>query len=273
MQDSTETKYFRFAFSKHIFFGINLNDARLALGLLLDKYIESEEIDYSSNISIYSDWNAIIEEHKKDPFDVIFLLSSEYLQLKEKIELEPILASSRSSMPFTRYYLVVKKGGGIKNIKDLQNKRIELYSNDNPNISLTFRVLERLCENNFNKKSNKVFSNIEISEDPHSSLLKVFFGNSDACIIEDFQFSVISELNPQLLNSLDVLYKSEKFVTGVACITPYNTEVDLFFNKSIHMHETVYGKQFLNVLKINRVFRISPEDLETIKVLFTDKDD
>ncbi len=267
-KDSKKT--FRFAISDQVLFEINVNDAKMALTFLVDKYVESEEIDYNSEMNMFSDLDKLILNHSEKPFEIIFLLSSQYLYLRNKIELTPFVASSRRDNPFTSYVIVVKKDSGVNNLKDLLSKKVDYYSNPKLEFSITLKLLKRLCDIEFNKPPDKAFTTIEPRENAQTALLNVFFEKIDVCLIEKYHYEIISELNPQIKKQTKVLYESEEFITGLACFTPYSREKELFLEKTVTMHETVYGKQFMDVFKIGRVFRITKEDLKTLEVLFED---
>ncbi len=268
----TEKKIFQYAVSDQVLFGININDAKLALGTLLKKYVEHESIEYEVKVKLYDDLDKLAEDYQKYKFDIVSVLATEYFYLKQKINIEPFLATVRSETSSSRFLLITNDNDQLNNIDTFQGKDIEFYSNQKLDYSVTYKLLEEFTQEKFEKPADEIFSRMVPFNNPHNSLLKVFFDEVDFCLIEDSQYELITELNPQLKSELKIVYSTDKIIPAIACKTEFTQDEKFFSDKATNMHKTIYGKQLMGIYKVNKVYSITEKDIESVKRLFTKSD-
>lgn len=182
-----------------------------------------------------------------------FLL--EYPQLKPYMAPE-IYAVERTEGLYEDYLIVVKKSSSIKTIADLNRKR---FSYTSEHVSFN-HYLEYLTLHTNGQKPAQYFKQIRNSPTASQSVLDVFFGNSDACLIPRHVYMMTASLNPEILQQLTVIHSSGPiFIPAVVLAFNYTSENDrATYGKFLtETHNTVRGQQIFDLFKIMRIVQVN----------------
>jgi len=97
----------------------------------------------------------------------------------------------------------------------------------------------------------------------------LFFKKADVALINENQFNIAAELNPQLRTNTKILKESEPyliFVTALSKNTPA-LEVKGIKNSLLTMQKTTRGRSALNLLKLQGFQEISIAETDNIRAL------
>jgi ABC-type phosphate/phosphonate transport system substrate-binding protein len=103
-------------------------------------------------------------------------------------------------------------------------------------------------------------------------VLRVFFRQSDACLVTADAFELACELNPQLRRDLKVLVASPPLIPTLlffrrGCTGPARAEVEAAI---LDLHSTPAGQQVLTVFQGSRIERHPLSCLDATQALFSE---
>lgn len=242
-------KVVRTCFLKSSFKEVNLQDARLAMRVWFRKIVSRTEKlkDYRSEVAIVDDLEEMERKLKNKRVDILILSAFDYCRLSQKTNLIPLLLSIKHNNPTIRFLLLVRKDRGINKISQLQDKKVCIHKSgyeDLIRMWLTVLLKEKKyssCERFFDLNSVK----------SSKAVLKVYFGQADACAVESNVFKTMVELNPDVGKQLKPLHRSLQLPDGIVAVPAYQDE---FVKKTIaeacqDLHRDPEGKQLLIMFK------------------------
>ncbi len=198
-RDST----FILGFTNNVFYNINDRDLLAASEVLTKEVIDKMEHEYKSKTNIYSDFKSIKKDIKDGSVDVLILSTDEYFNLKEIETLEPRLLADESPYADDSIILLVHKESNINSLKELKSKKILKLSKGRGNIEeiwLNAQLIKNNCELMY-----QFFSDVRTKELASQIIIPVFLKQVEACLTSRKTFETMSQLNPQMANSLKVI--------------------------------------------------------------------
>ena len=116
---------------------------------------------------------------------------------------------------------------------------------------------------------SEFFATIRLTK-PSRTILPLFFGQADACIVSESALAVMIELNPQINRKIKLLDRSPKFVNLLVCGTKNISDVN---TQRLHeeieiLSNTSDGQQALTIIQMKRFFEFDPEYLRATEALF-----
>jgi len=259
-----EPPFFNIAFSEKIFVNINQNDAAALTKVLTENLLEHSPITFRTGTpNIYSSVEEMEEAIKNEKNDLYVLLPAEFLQLEKLGLLEPIAVAARNNSVYDVFHLIVSKESNIKELKDLKGKKILIgysVSDDNPHI-----WLNNLLSSNRLGKMEKYFKAIEISDKSLPVILKVYFGQADACIISEDNLNLATEMNPHLAKKIITIETSEPILRSILADRKSKSEENkkLLLDNLLNLDQSAEGKQILTLFKIDKLVPFKKDYLET----------
>lgn len=266
-------KNFIVGYSKNVFRGFNVNDARVAASLIENAVIK-EGVRKASNFSVtINDPSDVVNLVKQNKLDFVSLTSAEYLSIRDKTKIYPYVAPIARDNILNRLLLLVRKDSNIKSVSDLKNKKISSSSDIDENYKLPTIWLKVLLGQNKITNIKGFVSAIKVKDNPSLIVSDVFFKNSDACIIFESEFETLKELNPQLGNNLKILFASEPLLTEVGCYTENSKsdpDLNIVIKTTYELHTSSNGRNLLKLLKIKQLLPYKEEYLHNVEKLYRD---
>jgi len=104
-------------------------------------------------------------------------------------------------------------------------------------------------------KKEKYFKEIEISDKSLPVILKVYFGQGDACIISEENLNLAIEMNPHLATKFITLETSEPILRTILAERKSKSEKNkkLLLDNLLNLDKTAEGKQILTLFKIDKL--------------------
>jgi ABC-type phosphate/phosphonate transport system substrate-binding protein len=255
---------FQVAFSTNVFKGVYLNDAmagaKVLTETLMDEYSRTKyEVLPPTSFSTIEELENLIKSQEVEAF---IMHATELLKLSNPGSLEPICVAIRNESPYDIFYLLVNKRSEYKTVESLKNKRILIGSPFEADIPVLW--LDNLLKERELERKEKYFSSIEYFEKALPSILPVFFGKADACIVTKSLFETVIELNPQISKELATIEISKPISIGIIAIRRNISDPDLkedIKRAFINLHKHANGRQYLHIFRSERIGEFKTEHL------------
>ncbi len=167
-----------------------------------------------------------------------------------------------------QFIILIRKKDKINTIAGLRNKKIILQKETNIDIINMWLAVQ--LQNNKLGSIDKFFQEIKKGSLASHTILSVFFGENDACIVTTNAYKTMIELNPQVGKKLEILLTSPPFIEGIAC---YSNDFmkkkikDNVLKSVIDFEKYPSGKQIYTLLRVKKLLHFKEEDLNTAKEL------
>ncbi len=243
---------------------INVNDATAAFRVWLRELGRRLNVPVTKDAMILSSLQEIARELDRHSNHLVSLSLPEYLSFDaERFTRSIYLTKSGSDgSAGHRYFLLVRENGPIQELGDLRGKKLVHYENRETTMAQDW--LEYQLAEAGQVGSTELLKSYTKDSDLSKSVLGVFFGKVDACLVSDRSFDLLCELNPQLRLKLKVLAKSPVIVSG-AMFTQmgYDSQLEIQISRSLEMlGDDVAGKQILTMFRTDSVYHADISDLQ-----------
>jgi len=261
----------RVGFSARVFPDVDQRDAQVAMELWTRELARGMGIKTTPITKIYKNPDDLLEAVKRGDLTVVTLPAIEYLQIRDRAPMNPIIVASSNAGNARQYALIVRRGSGIRSISDLRDKTIILPSsskNEASHIWLHVLLLKEVKQDR-TLFFRKVFESSAASK----SILKVFFHQADAAIVSRGALETGAELNPQVGRELAVIAESKPLHGDITCVPTMVSEKlkRTIMNSALHLHETTTGKQIFTLFQIDRVIPYQASYLEGLIALLREQ--
>lgn len=193
--------------------GPKAEDVRVAFTLWMDEMLKDAGLVGRMQTVILQPDHPFVEAARRGEGDMFVLNSLRFLQIREKVALDPALVNVRAEGVGDSLILLVRKGAAPGGIPALKGGALLLCNAGKGSIpKLWVDVL--VAEAGLGPESH--WSSVRSVIQPIRSVLPVFFGKADACVVTAEAFAVMTELNPQLGRELEVLCRSERLLDTVS---------------------------------------------------------
>ena len=254
------------AFSKSAFLDVSKDQAQAVAALWTD--LVASKWGGTASTRIFTTLAELEKGIRSSKIDLVVLLPAEYLQLREKVSLEPLFVTEKNNNLHDRLVLVVRKDSGARSLADLKGKTL-LQQRD---LSADGRILwlDTLLMRQGVRNPERFFANTRESAKPSASIFAVFFKRADSCLVTHRRLRVMVELNPQLSRELLILEESPPMPI---CIIAVRKGIPVQHKKTIQeactsLDKSTQGKQLLTLFRMDRLVSFRPEYLTQLEKLF-----
>lgn len=264
--------FYTLGMSKELLEDVNVKDAEAVLKIwtemLRQNFKDVDKID----VKVFSNSTDLVDAIAKKEVDIIYTsgLVFKANSLDKKHGLEPIVILNTGNKKNFDLYFLTNSKNKISSFKELKNKTIMVQGGK-------FRIinelwLDLLCLQIGEKDKFSFFKKVEFTEKPMQSVLPVFFGKADVCIISSSSYSAIQEMNPQISKSLIKLYERTGLVNEIICLPKEfsKTEKEIIHNASINYEKLPNISQLGKILKSLGSYTYSDADFAGTSNLWND---
>ncbi len=216
----------------------------------------------------YDDARLLIKDMQNGIVDNGVFYSEDYLLVKKELAFEQIVTRLRGGKKTERFLVLVRDDSGISDISDLKGKVLSISKWDN--LGLIYLTSELLKKGLL--PPEKHFSDIATRDKISKTVLSVFFGQSDACIVPDVSFHTVSELNPQIGKQLRAISVSPEVIMGFSVFRndyPEKSKADVT-EKMLNLESSFRGRQILMLYKSDGFATVNETEMETINNLLVE---
>jgi ABC-type phosphate/phosphonate transport system substrate-binding protein len=254
-------------YSSQLFSHVDVNDAKAATTVWTDILISKKGIFKKTNTVIIQDIPSLEKAVKAKAVDIVILLPQEFIEIRNKVPLEPVFSSAISRGVYEEFILLVRKDQGIEKLSDLRGKRLLVETGQRGTIPAFW--LDILLTREKLPEGKEFFSSVREANRISQAVLPVFFRQADACLASRYAFETMSELNPQVGKELKAIATSPGFLTGVICFRRdfYAQFKDHLDDSLKSLHIDSQGRQILTLFRINQLIPFEHSHLETVEAL------
>jgi hypothetical protein len=166
------------------------------------------------------------------------------------------------------YVLIVRRDGGVESLDALRGRKLMRHASHGTSPALPW--LDLLLAEAGLGRPDEHFAEVAALESPSKTVLRVFFGQSDAGLVGATTFETACELNPQLRRKLQVIAVSPPLVPGVFFfLDDYTSPQRREFEEAIvNLHTSIAGQQVLTVFASTTMERVPLSTLDVTRELF-----
>lgn len=266
--DAAPQKEFRFANLPSTTMGDHIKESRLAMQMILKKAFYQKNPDLKMTLDFLPDNDRLLQNIKSAGYDVLTMTGFEYLELKDKIVLTPLVVLSRCEQPTESLLLITRKDQNWESIIN-KPRRILLIENSTDDAMAKTWLNEILFKQGLPGYSES-FTTIRSVDRPSRAILPIFFGQADMGIVSQSALDLMTELNPQIKGNLVILKQSPGFVNLLVCGTDHLMEwaKEIIIEETTGMHTYPVGQQALTIIQMNRFIRFQPEYIKATETLY-----
>jgi phosphonate transport system substrate-binding protein len=257
----------RFGYSSRLLSEVPKSDAQAAISVWAKEFKRETGTDGSTQAAIYDDLPSLINAVVEKQVDFIALNSLDYLKIRDRVPMEPGLIGYRGGRLFDEQVLLIHRGSGIGNLRQLKGSRMNLLSGGSGEIATLW--LDTILAKQGLPSAERFFESIKEVGRASKAILPVFFRQADACVVSRNAFQTMAELNPQINRELTVLAMSPALPIALACFrsTLSEAQKDEFVRIALKLVSSPSGKQILTIFKFDRIDRVPPGFLDTLVAL------
>lgn len=199
----------RLAISESLMGDVNLNDARAAMQIWVERMTRDLNLLVDSKLLFST--QEILERIRKGQADAVALNVVEYRQVADLLDSSQIVTSAGNA-GLEQYVILVKQNSGIRDFGGLKGRRLRILKA--PKMCVAPAWLFSTLEAGHHGPAEEFLGAIETESKFSRVILPVFFGQADACLTSKRGFDTMCELNPQVARDLKVLLSSPSLVVS-----------------------------------------------------------
>lgn len=215
------------------------------------------------SVQQYYSKTQLLEDIQNDKVDAIALFSIHYINDGFDKFFYPVFTSSKSlEEKFQKYIIICNAENQLNYIKNGELHIPESSETELMNIWVKSKF-----------GIDKSGDGIVIVKSPKNEIQlinAIFFGSIKYEVVTEASFSVAKELNPQIKNKIKVIDTSPGLINLIVALRKgYNKDYEnIILDISLNFHNSIEGKQILNLAQAARFVEINNSDLsETVKLL------
>lgn len=269
------TDTLRLGFMEYSFANLPLKDAKIAVEIFAQKTLKNGQFLSQTGVTRTITPQIIVLQTREDikqalyndEIDLISLSAIDYLLLSpQKLLVPSIVRTNENDNIYTTYVLIAPKVTNWSSLSDFQHAHLRIPKREK---LIPIWIDVTLAEAGF-PQSTTFFDTIKMDERPIQSLLAVFFKQADACIVSLQTFQTLSQLNPQISQTLTPIVTSPEFIAELMCFHNNFPLADrqAFENASFKLTNTTEGKQILSLFKAKQILKFKPAHIQSLITLF-----
>ncbi|MGA1197596.1 MAG: phosphate/phosphite/phosphonate ABC transporter substrate-binding protein [Candidatus Latescibacterota bacterium] len=252
-------------FMDYTFSGISKEDTQVAVDFYLQKLFK-----HTGNIPkaiSFNDIEVLRQSLKNKDVLMATLSATDFLRLQPDSLLQPLIVRiTKDGSFFDRYVVLVHKNKQWSSLEDLENASLRVQANND----LISKWIQVELAQKKRPSATQFFDTITQDLRPSQSVLAVFFGKSDACIVNTSVFETMSQLNPQISQQLVPIITSPEFLTGFLCA---HTDMDpnrkkILTESTLALSQSEDGRQVIRLFKTQDVTLFQESYFKTVLELF-----
>lgn len=203
----------------------------------------------------------------KNQVNAFFGSPIEFLRSEPFLLSSPIASGVYGNQLKYKILLLVRKDSGINSLEQLQGKRLSTQkwvARDMEGLYLETLLLEHQLP-----ITKSFFSQIQNNETTNAALVDLFFKKVDAALVNESQYEVAAELNPQLRAQTQILEASEPYIIFVTAFTKSIPEQKIpgIRNSLLSVEKTSAGRNVLRLMKAQGFKEIPLSELDNVRTL------
>lgn len=268
-QDDPGLDHLRTGFTRDAFQGVNRTDAETALKVFARTIGIKRGHSVSATVQMFDKASEIEAALARQSVNLLILDTWTYLELKPTAPVDAAFVSSDGKFVTKKQIIVTRRDSGLNSLESLRGRSLNVHFAANASLGMHW-LATRMAEEKLGSPSN-FFGTMESLAKPSSVILPVFFKKKDACLVDAAGFALISELNPQVGNSLQPIASSDPLVNAVICLNRSAWTSDRFRTNTLaglaELHLDPAGQQVLTLFRSGPLVPFEERFLATARTL------
>lgn len=238
-------------------------DTRLAFRVWTQELSQQENLKV--DIEFFDEPMDAVNRFTEHQFDLLAVNPYFYLRKYREVQRHSkyywVIQTSDSI--YEKMLLLVRRDSGITDVKGLEQKKV--MTRDNGYMSKLF--FDRLVRERMHRGYEGFIGELLGVERYSTAVLKTFFRKVDACIVPQYVYNLMAEMNPSLRKELQVIAESPKIFVNFMMVAHKEMPermVRAYENTVNHLEHTERGRQIMELFKMKKITRVTPHDLEAI---------
>lgn len=259
---------FYFASLDNTYTGMHAKESRMAMQGIMQKIFTHKYPEMRLHLDFLVRDIGLFDAITNKQYDVIATTGLDYLTLSKRIHLRPLAILSKTDQPTDTFMLVTRKNKTMKTLAGLPKRTLIIEAGGGGDVAKLW--LNTVLEARGLPPHQKFFDVLRTGDKPSRTLLPVFFGQAEACVVSEIAFTVMSELNPQLKEQLVVEERSAGYISILISATERLEDWarDIVMEETTRMHTNPDGQQILTIMQMKRFFPFKPEYLQATERIY-----
>jgi hypothetical protein len=170
--------------------------------------------DYAMKIKVYPTVNQLSDAINSKKVIGYFGPPLMFLKYKNTFDADLLFSPVLSEKVLQRYIFLVRKDAGIDGVEKLKNLTLSYCETDEVGIFF----LQKLLQDKKLGLLESYFSKMVVKKTPSLAISALFFKETQATIVLESDFTVATELNPQLSKHLIAIETSPEYITNLLAV-------------------------------------------------------
>lgn len=259
---------FYFASIENTDTGMHAKESRMAMKTIMQKIFAHKYPEIRLHLDFLARDPGLVDTILAKKYDVIATTGLDYLELREQLHLRPLAILSKTDQPTDAFMLITRKNKTLETLEGLPARSLIVEAGGGGDIAKLW--MDTVLQAHGLPRHQVFFNILRTGDKPSRTLLPVFFGQADACIVSENALAVMSELNPQLEEQLVVEERSAGYISILISATDRLEDWarDIVMEETGRMHTSPDGQQILTIIQMKRFFPFKPEYLEATERIY-----
>ena len=260
---------FHVGMAKICFRDVRPDDATAAYRILLERNAREFGTVIKADTAVFDDTPAFESALQHQTIHMAIFNSWQFLQMDIHQQMQPIFVVMQNGKVGRKYLVLTRRGSGFNTLAALRGKDIiqqDVASSGPGKVWLETRLLSEKLGT-----PATFFGSVESVAKPTTAVLPVFFGKKAACVVDEASFDVMTELNPQVGQQLQIVAMSDALANPVVCLRkdgwPSAREKSIALRTLGELHLNPTGQQICTLFKIDRMVPFEDSQLDSIRKL------
>lgn len=243
-------------------------DVEVAFTVWVESLAKAMKLDVDVSAAVYKSTDELIADTQQERVDVLVINTLTFLDMREKLALEPIL-SIEASEGVGEVYVLLVKAKQAASLAGLRDKKVNVHVGGNGLVPMTW--LDSLLAREKLPSAGQFFRKCSSVAQGTRCILPVYFEEVDAAVVEKSVFDTVVELNPQLGRELKVLARSAALLNTITCFRPNfaNQKVRRIFETEVYdIDKYLEAQQIFTLYRVKQLVPYRPEYLTNIERLW-----
>ncbi len=260
---NTEPFFLDVAMTKASLGQINRTEAVVAYQTYATAYARSAGFDIVVEARVFDDVEELLAAALRGENKALGLQVQEYFQIRQQVPLDLVFVARQGGQTTETFVLLVRDDSGITDLGQLRGR--SLLRCENRQTGLAAMWLEVTLAEAGLGPSKALLQSINTNGTVASTVLPVFFGKTDVCLVTQSGFETMAELNPQISRQLRVLASSPPVIAFITAMRSdfTGTNRDRTEKAYLEAHLTPPGRQVLTLFGDAGVERCVESDLQS----------
>jgi len=256
-------------FLRTSFSGVNESDAQAAFRVFATRMGEIRGYAISAHVHVFEGTAPLAEYLAEDSLDLLVIDSWDYLTMEPIPNLPVAFAAVEQGEVEDEFLVLVAERSPMSGVSDLAGKHVIVLQSSNASTIRHWFRTEILALGQ--GEPERVLGRLELKDGLSQTVLPVFFGKADACVVDRRGFEIMVEMNPQVGRALRVLARSDPYVDTVLSVRMRGWEregqrQDLL-DAIQDLPNDPAGRQIMTLFKFDGVVPFEPHYLDSMRSL------